>query len=53
LEKTFCRALDLHGTPVKIDFRSSENPYEGKKNKLTNRQISKKRRLMKYVKKRK
>ena len=53
LEKTFCRALDLHGTPVKIEYRSSENPYEGKKNKLTNRQISKKRRLMKYVKKRK
>ena len=47
LEKTFCRALDLHGTPVKIEYRSSENPYEGKKNKLTNRQISKKRRLMK------
>jgi len=53
LEKTFCRALDLHGTPVKIEYRSSENPYEGKKNKLTNRQISKKRRLMKYVKKKK
>ena len=53
LEKTFCRALDLHGTPVKIEYRSSENPYEGKKNKLTNRQISKKRRLMKFVKKRK
>ncbi|MCH9798248.1 MAG: ribosome biogenesis GTPase Der, partial [Gammaproteobacteria bacterium] len=27
LEKTFCRALDLHGTPVKIEYRSSENPY--------------------------
>lgn len=53
LEKTFCRALDLHGTPVKIEYRSSENPYEGKKNKLTNRQISKKRRLMRYVKKKK
>ncbi|MBT5412279.1 MAG: ribosome biogenesis GTPase Der [Cellvibrionales bacterium] len=53
LEKTFCRALDLHGTPVKIEYRSSENPYEDKKNKLTNRQISKKRRLMKYVKKKK
>lgn len=53
LEKTFCRALDLHGTPVKIEYRSNENPYEGKKNKLTNRQISKKRRLMKYVKKKK
>ena len=53
LEKTFSRALDLHGTPVKIEYRSSDNPYEGKKNKLTNRQILKKRRLMNHVKKRK
>ena len=53
LEKTFSRVLELHGTPVKIEYRSGENPYEGKKNKLTSRQVSKKRRLMKYVKKRK
>ena len=51
LEKTFCRVLDLHGTPIRIEYRSGENPYEGRKNKLTSRQISKKRRLMKYVKK--
>ena len=53
LEKTFCRVLELHGTPIRIEYRSGENPYEGRKNKLTSRQISKKRRLMKYVKKRK
>jgi GTP-binding protein len=53
LEKTFRKVLELHGTPIKIEYRSGENPYEGKKNKLTLRQISKKRRLMKHVKKKK
>lgn len=53
LEKTFRKALDLHGTPVKIELRSSDNPFAGKKNKLTQRQVSKKRRLMRHVKKKK
>lgn len=53
LEKKFREALDLHGTPVKLEFRSGENPFEGRKNKLTQRQISKKRRMMKHVKKKK
>ncbi|MEH6469454.1 MAG: ribosome biogenesis GTPase Der [Porticoccus sp.] len=53
LEKTFRKVLGLHGTPVRIEYRSGENPFAGKKNKLTSRQISKKRRLMKHVKKKK
>ena len=53
LEKKFREALDLHGTPVKLEFRSGENPFEGRKNKLTQRQISKKKRMMKHVKKKK
>ncbi|WOX06402.1 ribosome biogenesis GTPase Der [Microbulbifer pacificus] len=53
LEKTFRQALELHGTPVKIEFRTGKNPYEGKKNKLTERQKARKRRLMKFVKKKK
>ena len=51
LEKTFRRVLGLQGTPVKIEYRSGDNPYAGRRNKLTARQISKKRRLMKHVKK--
>ena len=51
LEKTFRRVLELHGTPVKIEYRSGENPYAGRTNKLTARQLAKKRRLMKHVKK--
>jgi GTP-binding protein len=51
LEKTFRKALDLHGTPIRIEFKSSDNPYAGKKNKLTQRQMEKKRRMMSFVKK--
>ena len=51
LQKTFRKALDLHGTPLKVVFKSGENPFAGKKNVLTKRQISKKRRMMKHVKK--
>ena len=52
LQKTFRKALDLHGTPLRIEFRGSDNPFAGRKNKLTARQIAKKKRLMKHVKKR-
>jgi GTPase len=51
LEKTFRRALELHGTPLRIQFKTAENPYAGKKNKLTERQQARKRRLMQHVKK--
>ncbi|MBV1930974.1 MAG: ribosome biogenesis GTPase Der [Porticoccaceae bacterium] len=51
LEKTFRRVLGLHGTPIKIEYRSGDNPYAGRSNKLTTRQVNKKRRLMKHVKK--
>jgi ribosome-associated GTPase EngA len=53
LEKAYRKALDLTGTPVKIEFRSSENPFAGRKNKLTDRQHTSKSRLMKHVKKKK
>lgn len=53
LEKTYRRVLELHGTPIRIEFRSSENPFAGKKNELTARQFSKKRRLMAHASKRK
>ena len=31
LEKAFRRALQLHGTPVRLQFKSTENPYAKKK----------------------
>ncbi len=51
LENTFRRVLRLSGTPIKIEFKSGDNPYAGRKNRLTQRQVNKKRRLMKHVKK--
>lgn len=53
LEKTFRRVLKLYGTPIRIEFRTGDNPYSGRKNKLTARQVDKRRRLMKHVKKKK
>lgn len=50
LEKTFRRELNLVGTPVRIEFRTGDNPYADKRNKLTQRQVQRKRRLMAHVK---
>lgn len=44
--------LDLHGTPVKVEFRGGDNPFKGKRNSLTDRQIKKRQRMMKHVKSR-
>ncbi|QRN03721.1 ribosome biogenesis GTPase Der [Legionella sp. MW5194] len=52
LTNAFIHHLDLVGTPLKLEFRGSENPFKGKKNKLSERQVKRKRRLMKHVKKR-
>ncbi len=51
LEKTYRRVLKLVGTPIRIEYKGGENPYEGKKNSLTARQVNKKRRLMSHHKK--
>ncbi|SCZ55528.1 ribosome biogenesis GTPase Der [Thiohalomonas denitrificans] len=51
LEKFFREQLKLHGTPVRIEYRSGDNPYAGRKNELTERQKGRKRRLMQHVKK--
>ena len=46
----FRQILKLHGTPVRVEFKKGENPFAGRVNKLTQRQIAKRRRLMSYVK---
>jgi GTP-binding protein len=53
LEKVFRRELQLVGTPIRIEFRTGDNPYAEKRNKLTERQVQRKRRLMNHVKKHK
>jgi len=53
LMKSFRAAFKLVGTPIQLQFVTGENPYAGKRNKLTPRQEHSKRRLMSYMKKRK
>lgn len=50
LINAFVKRLKLVGTPLQIVFKTGDNPFKDKKNVLTKRQIDKKRRLMKHVK---
>ena len=43
-------ARKLVGTPVRFIFKEGENPYEGRRNVLTERQVAKKKRLIRHVK---
>jgi GTP-binding protein len=51
LIKSYTEKLGLIGTPLKLEFVQSENPYKGMKNKLNERQLKQRRRLLKRVKK--
>jgi GTPase len=53
LMKEYTSRLGLVGTPLKLLFKSGENPYEGKKNTLNPHQIKSRKRLMTWVKKNK
>ncbi|GLS26125.1 ribosome biogenesis GTPase Der [Marinibactrum halimedae] len=46
LEKTFRRVLDLHGTPIRFEFKSSDNPFAGRKSKLSPKDQQKQKRLI-------
>lgn len=50
LTNTFRTALKLTGTPVRLEFRTSENPYAGRRNTLTPRQMEKRKRLRRFTK---
>ena len=52
LENFFRKRFQLVGTPVKFIYKDGANPFEGKKNVLNERQIAKKRRLIRHVKRR-
>jgi GTP-binding protein len=47
----FRKAFKLKGTPVRLAFKTGDNPYKGRRNTLTPRQERKRKRLMKKVKK--
>ncbi|MEI7866701.1 MAG: ribosome biogenesis GTPase Der [Candidatus Methylumidiphilus sp.] len=48
---TFRKALSIEGSPIKLEFKTGDNPYKEKKNELNPRQLAKRKRMMKHVKK--
>ncbi|KAA6183307.1 ribosome biogenesis GTPase Der [Thiohalocapsa marina] len=45
----FRKALKLAGTPLRLQFKTGSNPYEGKRNTLTARQVKHRQRLKRFV----
>jgi GTP-binding protein len=50
LGNTYQKRLKLVGTPVRIQFKSGDNPFKDRRNTLTPTQRRKKTRLMRHVK---
>jgi GTPase len=50
LENFFRKRFKLVGTPVRFVFKEGDNPYKDKKNVLTERQVARKKRLIRHVK---
>jgi ribosome-associated GTPase EngA len=50
LANTFRDAFNLCGVPLKLEFKTGENPFKGRRNELTERQRLKRRRMMAHVK---
>lgn len=53
LTNYFRKSLGIMGTPIKVEFRESDNPFAGRKNQLTLSQQRKRKRLMRHIKKKK
>jgi GTP-binding protein len=53
LENFFRKRFKLVGTPIRFVFKDGDNPYEGKKNVLTDRQLEKRKRLIRHHKRNK
>lgn len=51
LNNYFRSALKLVGTPIRLEFRTGDNPYKDKRNKLTPRQQRQRKRMLRHVKK--
>jgi GTP-binding protein len=48
LANCFRQAFDLRGTPVRVEFRTDDNPYAGRRNELTPRQRRKRQRMVRH-----
>ena len=51
LVNQFTQTLNLKGTPVRVEFKTSDNPYKGRRNLLTERQQRRRKRLIRHIKK--
>ncbi len=51
LNNFFREALKLVGTPIRLEFKTGENPYKGRRNSLTARQQRRRKRMIRHVKK--
>ncbi len=51
LNNFFRSALKLVGTPIRLEFKTGDNPYKDKRNKLTPRQQRQRKRMLRHVKK--
>jgi GTPase len=48
LENTFRDALKLRGTPLRLELKTTENPFAGRRNPLSSRQIKRRRRVIRH-----
>ena len=46
LTNEFRRAFELKGLPLRVEVKTGENPFKGRKNVLTGRQMKKRRRMI-------
>ena len=53
LINSYRKRLKITGAPIRVDLRSGKNPYEGKKNVLTDRQKKRRKRQIKHTRKQK
>jgi GTP-binding protein len=51
LANTYRKAFRLQGTPIRIELKSGDNPFAGKRNPLTPRQKQKRERMIRHVRK--
>jgi GTP-binding protein len=45
----FRRELKLEGAPLRLEFKSGDNPYAGKRNILTRRQVKRRQRVIRHA----
>ena len=50
LEKIFRRELGLHGTPVRVEYRTGDNPYQRKSSKASDSKTKPRKKIVKYSK---